>query len=125
MLKKLGLPALALGVALTILSPASVLARDHDRDDDRGYYGRGNYYGYQMSPHEWHEYQEHARHERHEERERARRFYNRGYYNGGYYYSNPGYYTAPSNGYYDQWGNWHPYNNGYYDQWGNWHPYGY
>ena len=33
MLKKLGLPAVVLGTALSLLSPAAALARDHDRDD--------------------------------------------------------------------------------------------
>jgi hypothetical protein len=33
MLKKLGLPAIVLGTALSLLSPAAALARDHDRGE--------------------------------------------------------------------------------------------
>ena len=80
MLKKLGLPAVVLGTALSLLSPVAGLARDHDRDD----HGR----------------------DRREFRERE---FRRGprfsiYYGPSYTYG-PRY----SNGYYDQWGNWHPY----------------
>jgi hypothetical protein len=63
-LKKIKLPALALGTAMAILSPGAALARDHDRD------------------HERREWREHERHERREHvwRERSARWYRYGYY---------------------------------------------
>jgi hypothetical protein len=102
MLKKLKLPALALGTALAIMSPGAALARDRDDRD-----------------HERREWREHERHERRERvwRERSPGFsfyYGRNYnpYSRGYY----------ANGFYDQRGRWHP-SYGYYDRWGRWHPY--
>lgn len=110
MLKKLGLPALILGLGMSLITPSAALAKHHDRDDD-----------------------ERREHERHEWRERQPRFrdyyYNYNGYRPGFYFSygprytyNPGYYA---DGYYDRWGRWHPYARGYYDRWGYWHPYGY
>lgn len=105
MLKRFGLPTVVLGTALSLLSPAAALARDHDRD-------RG---------HERREWRDNERHEwrEHEWRERGPRFR---FYVGPSYTYGPSYY---GNGYYDQWGYWHPYPSGYYDRWGRWHPYGY
>ena len=103
MLRRFGLPALILGLGMSLISPSAAWAKHHDRDDER-----------------W-------EHERHEWRERQPRF--RDYYYGyrpGFTFSygprytyNPGYYA---DGYYDRW---HSYARGYYDRWGYWHPYGY
>ena len=107
MFKKFTLPALALGTALAVMSPATALARDRDRDD-----------------------RDHERHERHERRERiwSERSPRYGIYYGPSYAYDPysyGYYSGPNyaGGHYDQWGRWHPYNYGYYDRWGRWHRY--
>jgi hypothetical protein len=90
MLKKLGLPAVVLGTALSLLSPAAASARDHDRD-------RG----------ERHEFRERGFH-------RGPRFsiyygpsyaYGPGYTNG--YYDQWGYWHPY--GHYDRWGRFHPY----------------
>ncbi len=108
MKKKTGLAALVLGAALA-LSPAALMAEDHDGhrgDRDRQ------------------EFRERARHEEHEEHERAERF-RRGWggpsvYFGFGYQTAPQYpYAYPYNSYPDQ------YQNGYYDQYGNWIPYNY
>jgi hypothetical protein len=80
MLRKLRLPALALGAALALLSPAGAVARD--RDHARG-----------VSPHELRE-----RNERH--------YRGGGFYYGPpyrYYYYNP-WYDPFYNPYYDPWG---------------------
>jgi len=91
MLKKLGLPAVALGTALSLLGPTALLARDHDRDRD-------------------------ARHEFRERREfrRGPRFsfyygpsYTYGYNNG--YYDQFGNWHPYGYGWYDRWGRFHPY----------------
>ena len=89
MLKKFKLPALALGTALAIMSPAAALASDHDRD--------------------------HERHERHERREHVwsergpgfRTYYGYGSSYAGGYYDRWG--RWHSYGFYDRWGRWHPY----------------
>jgi hypothetical protein len=83
MFKKLGLPALVLGTALTLLNPVVALARDNDREHHRhrfslyfGYGPRYNGYGYYDGWGYWHPYR--------------------------YGYSRP-------YGFYDRWGYWHPY----------------
>jgi hypothetical protein len=102
MIKRFGLPALALAIGL--ISPGTALAKHHGDD-------------------EWRE------HERHEWREHQPRF--RDYYYSsrpGFYFSyGPSYAYGPgyAGGYYDRWGRWHPYARGYFDRWGYWHPYGY
>jgi hypothetical protein len=103
MLKKLGIPTLALAVAMAVAAPSVTLARD--RDD---YRGRGF-----------------ERHEMYRGREqRVWRDNDRGRFSFGI-----NIYRAPiapqpvANGYYDEYGVWHAY--GFYDQYGNWHPYGY
>ena len=109
MKKRFGLVVATIGTALAFLAPATAMARDRD---DRG--------------RDRHEYRENDRHERHEREERFER--RRSYY-GGYgsgYYSAPSYgygYTAPVDGYYDQYGNFHPYARGHYDRWGHYHRY--
>src|SRR5690349_18233258 len=65
MFKKLGVPTLVLGTALTLLTPFAALARHHDRDDE-------------------------ARESiRHEQREHQRHF------RGGYFYYGPSYTYDP------------------------------
>ncbi len=91
MLKKLGLPALVMGVALSILSPTAALARDHDRD----------------WRHERHEYREHERHVWREHFRPGFGVYVGPQVNG--YYDRWGNWHPYVNGFYDQWGNWHPY----------------
>jgi hypothetical protein len=83
MLKKYGLPTLVLTAALAVLSPASALARDHDRDHER------------HERREWreHEWREHHRHYR------DSYYYGPGYVNGYYdrwgYWHPAGYYFRP------------------------------
>jgi hypothetical protein len=111
MKKRLGLAVATLGTALTLLTPATAMARD--RDD----WGRGR---------------SHERHERHESEERWEhrdRRYRGGYYGGGYYYSAPSYgygygYQQPyyGNGYYNN-GYYNQAPQGYYDRSGCYHPY--
>lgn len=111
--RRLGIATLALASLVSLATPAVMMARDHDRDDDyryrRGDYG---YYG-RMSPHQRHEYEEHMRKQqkqaekewRREQRERARYGYG-----PGYGYGAPAYRGYGNNGgYYDQYGYWHPY----------------
>ena len=113
MKKRLGIAIGTLGTALTLLTPATAMARD--RDD----WGRAR----------GHEWREHERHERHEAEERREHRYRRGgYYGGGYYYSAPSYgygysYQQPyyGNGYYNDYYNQAP--QGYYDRSGCYHPY--
>jgi hypothetical protein len=81
MLKKFRLPILALGTALTLLSPAGAFARDHDRDR------------------EWREHHRHVR-------VYVGPAYRYGYANG--YYDRWGYWH-PYGGFYDRWGRYHPY----------------
>jgi hypothetical protein len=93
MKKRLGLAIATIGTALTLLAPATAMARD--RDDWGG--NRGN---------QWREHERHERHEAEERWEHRNRTYRGGYYGG--------YYSAPSYGYgysYQQ-----PYYNGYYNQ---------
>ena len=109
MLKRLGLPAIILG-AITVTSPGTALAKDHDRDDrDRN---RG----------EWREHERHERRERVWREDRPRFYFN---YGPSYSYNPYVYGQTYAGGYYDRWGVWHPYatNYGYYDRWGRWHPY--
>ena len=114
MLKRLGIPALALASAFAIAAPNVTLAADRggDRDGHQGarqeFRDRGN---------------DRDRHFDRDDRD-GRRFdrSDHGRFNFGV-----GVYAAPvpapaASGYYDQYGVWHAY--GYYDQFGVWHPYG-
>jgi hypothetical protein len=95
MLKRLGIPVLALA-ALTTIVPAVGMARD--RDDHRGGERQEAYRGHdddRVRDRDW-------------DRDHDRRGWNAGF----------GFNTAPvpapapvANGYYDQYGNWHPYVN--------------
>jgi hypothetical protein len=98
MLKRFGIPALALAGVMALASPAVTLAAG--RDDHRG---RGGF----------------EQNERFRDRDdHGARFDHRGGFNFGVgIYAPP----APANGYYDQFGVWHPY--GFYDQFGVWHAY--
>ena len=84
MWKKLGLPTLVLGTALSVLSPGAALARDHD---DR--------------------YEQHARREWRRPRFRAHFYYGPSYARG--YYDRWGYWHPYRGGYYDRWGYFHSY----------------
>jgi hypothetical protein len=89
MKKKLGLAIATLGTALTLLTPATAMARDRD---------------------DWGRSRGHERRERHKEHWEH---HDRGY-RGGYYYSAPsyygyGYYNQAPRGYYDRWGCYHSY----------------
>src|SRR5579885_2322838 len=102
MFKRILLPGLVLGTALTLL-PAGAFARDRDDDDYRD--GRSYYGDYRNDRHAEHEYREHERRERRERerrerewRERERR--ERRAYERYYYRQQPGYY--------DSYGYWHP-----------------
>lgn len=89
MLKKFRLPALALGAALTLLSPMAALARHHEPDRD--------------------DYQ--VRIERHH-RPHFRVFFGPSVRYGpnyGYYDEFGFWHPYPMGGYYDAWGFWHPY----------------
>lgn len=104
MLKRLGIPTLALATAMAVAAPTVTLARD--RDDHRGGdFGR----------------QESFRgRDDHDARFRGGDRFNFGV---GIYAPAP-VIPAPgpaAAGYYDQYGVWHPY--GYYDQFGIWHAY--
>ena len=92
MLKKLRLPVLALGAALTFLGPTSALAQ-------------------YLTPHQVHEQQEQLRRLRHQQRRMSR---------GYYYYGSRSYDPFSTDtvvynwwgdpiGYYDWWGYFHPY----------------
>lgn len=95
MLKKLGIPTLALAMGLAVAAPAVTLARG--RDDNRG---RG------VEHHEVYRGRD----------DRGWRGGDRGRFNFGF-----GVYAAPAPaGYYDQYGIWHPYVYGPYGR-----PYGY
>ncbi|HLG98342.1 MAG TPA: hypothetical protein VKX49_18645 [Bryobacteraceae bacterium] len=115
MLKRFGIPALALASALAVAAPNVTLAAErggeregHEaaRQDFRGRGGDG------------------SDRDRHFDRD------NRGFDRDDYGRFNfgVGVYAAPApapaaSGYYDQYGVWHA--SGYYDQFGVWHPYGY
>ena len=104
MLKRFGIPSLALATVLAVAAPTVTLARD--RDDHRG----GDF----------------DRHETIRGRD-DHDFRGRDRFNFGVgVYASPAPVVAPApvvpaSGYYDQYGVWHPY--GYYDQFGNWHAY--
>jgi hypothetical protein len=85
MWKKLGLPTLVLGTALSVLSPGAALARDHDERYQRR---------------EWREH-------RYRPRIRAHFYYGPAYSNG--YYDRWGYWHPYRGGYYDRWGYFHSY----------------
>ena len=99
MLRKLGIPTLAVAAALAMTAPAATFARD--RDDHRG---RSVERHEEFRGHEFRAYD-----------------HDRGHFNFGV-----GIYAAPApaaSGFYDRFGVWHP--NGFYDRFGVWHPYGY
>jgi len=105
MLKKLGIPTLALATAMAVVAPTVTLARD--RDDHRG----GDFGRHEVV---------HGRDDR-DVRFRGGPGFNFGV---GVYAAPAPIYSAPApgaGGYYDQFGVWHPY--GYYDQFGVWHAY--
>jgi hypothetical protein len=136
MLQKLGLPILAVGTLLFVLSPSAALARDHGEGGhgggfsgggnrgfsgggNRGFSGGGNF-GNHSGGQRFSEGRSYNGGERDYSRERG--YYGRGgwgdrdrYYRGGglyFGYGAPSYhYPGSCNpaGYYDQWGNWQPY----------------
>ena len=115
MLKKLGIPTLALATVMAVAAPTVTLARDRDNDHRDG---------------------NSDRHEAFRGRDdRGGHFQDRddrnwGFRGGNRFNFGVGFYSAPApiapapvaNGYHDQYGVWHPY--GYYDQY-NGRPYGY
>jgi hypothetical protein len=109
MLRRFGIPTLALTAALAVAAPTVTLARD--RDDHRGgntnshesFHGRDN--------------RSFDRDDRRVDRDDHSRFnFGAGFYRGPV----P---AQAASGFYDQYGVWHPY--GFYDQFGVWHPYAY
>jgi hypothetical protein len=119
MLKKLGIPTLALATVMAVAAPGMSLAAGRD---DHGNNNRGN----------GTEHHEVARgQDDHDARFRGG---DRDRDNGRFSFG-LGFYSAPARvvvappapvppaaaGYYDQYGVWHPY--GYYDQFGMWHTY--
>ena len=106
MLKRFGLPVLALASALAVAAPSASLAAD--RDDHRG--------GREVERHDsfkGRDDRRFARDDHHFDRDRGINF-------GFGFNSTPAPAPAPT-GYYDQFGVWHPY--GFYDARGVWHPY--
>ncbi|HEX6897355.1 MAG TPA: hypothetical protein VF146_18880 [Bryobacteraceae bacterium] len=125
MLKRLGIPALALASAFAIAAPNVTLAADRggNRDGHEGarqeFRDRGNDRDRHFDRDDRHFDRDDRRFDRD-----GRRFDrdDHGRFNFGV-----GVYAAPvpapaASGYYDQYGVWHAY--GYYDQFGVWHPYG-
>jgi hypothetical protein len=117
MLKKLGIPTLALATAMAVAAPTVTLARDRD-DDRRGgnsdrheaFRGRDDRGG---------------RSQDRDDRDWGFRGGNRFNFGVGFYSAPAPVYSAPApaaSGYYDRYGVWHP--DGYYDQY-NRQSYGY
>ena len=112
MLKRFGIPALALASALAIAAPTMSFARDRG-GNERGGNERG---GRQVERSDFRgRADDHFDRDRHFDRDDDDRF------NYGWnFYANPVPVPVPTpvpNGYYNQ--------NGYYDQYGIWHQYGY
>ena len=107
MLKRFGLPTLALATAMAVAAPTVTLARD--RDDHRG----GDAGRHEVVRRDFH-----GDHDRDFRGGRGINF-GLGFYSAPAPVVAPA--PAPATGYYDQYGVWHPY--GYYDQFGVWRAY--
>ena len=110
MLKRFGIPALALASALAIAAPTMSFARDRGGNERAGGNERGGRQVEQTNFRGRGRGDDHFDRDRHFDRDDDDRF------NYGYdFYANP---APPPSGYYDQYGIWHPYP-------GVYNPYGY